>query len=147
VHLERRRRKFILFTCGFFVSAFTERRVENALVDLDPTLPRPAKAAIIMFNRINSPSAMQPVPAAFRTSQSCTSLSNNLTSSPGLNAGSPIYGHPSHLNASPSAQFPQLPTFPFTVKSISSKSSASSLADEEPVAAGPAFASATFLVL
>ena len=51
------------------------------------------------------------------------SLFNSLTSSPGLNAGSPIYGHPSHRKASPSAQFPQLPTLPCTVKSTSSSRS------------------------
>lgn len=61
-------------------------------------------------------------------SQSCTSSPNNLTSSPGLNAGRPIYGQPSHRKASPSAQLPQLPTFPLTVKSTSARSSACSLA-------------------
>jgi hypothetical protein len=60
--------------------------------------------------------------------QSCTSLFTNRTSSPGLNAGSPIYGHPSHLNASPSAQFPHDPTLPCTVKSTSARSSACNLA-------------------
>lgn len=39
-----------------------------------------------------------------------------------------MYGHPSHLNASPSAQLPQLPTLPGTVKSISDKSFTPSLA-------------------
>jgi hypothetical protein len=58
----------------------------------------------------------------------CTSLFTSLTSSPGLNAGSPMYGHPSHLNASPSAQFPHEPTLPCTVKSTSARSSACSLA-------------------
>jgi hypothetical protein len=56
----------------------------------------------------------------------CTSLFSNLTSSPGLNAGMPIYGQPSHRNASPKLQFPQLPTFPWTVKSTSARSSESS---------------------
>ena len=67
----------------------------------------------------------------------------SLTSSPGLKAGSPMYGQPSHLKASPKApirsqfyfhipkrqylQLPQLPTLPFTVKSTSAKSSAWSL--------------------
>lgn len=69
-----------------------------------------------------------PIPSTFlfryqRHPYNCTSLSNNITSSPGLNAGNPIYGHPSHLNASPRLQFPQLPTFPGTVKSTSAKSS------------------------
>ena len=63
-----------------------------------------------------------------KLSQSCTSLFTNLTSSPGLNAGSPMYGHPSHLNASPRAQFPHDPTLPCTVKSTSARSSACSLA-------------------
>jgi len=56
----------------------------------------------------------------------CTSLFSNLTSSPGVNAGSPIYGHPSQRNASPRAQLPQLPTLPWTVKSTSARSSWSS---------------------
>ena len=56
----------------------------------------------------------------------CTSSFTNRTSSPGLNAGSPIYGHPSQRKASPSAQFPQLPTLPCTVKSTSARSSAPS---------------------
>jgi hypothetical protein len=68
----------------------------------------------------------------------------SLTSSPGLKAGNPMYGQPSHLKASPKApirsqfyftdlkkkqylQLPQLPTLPFTVKSTSAKSSAWSL--------------------
>jgi hypothetical protein len=63
-----------------------------------------------------------------KLSQSCTSLFTNLTSSPGLNAGSPMYGQPSHLNASPKAQFPHDPTLPWTVKSTSARSSACSLA-------------------
>ena len=62
-----------------------------------------------------------------RVCYSCTSLFNNRTSSPGLKAGIPMYGHPSHRNASPNAQFPQLPTLPCTVKSTSAKSSAPSL--------------------
>ena len=72
------------------------------------------------------------------------SLLSNRTSSPGLNAGRPMYGHPSHLNASPSAQFPQLPTFPCTVKSTSARSSASNfrelsaLSAEERLAASSA---------
>lgn len=33
-----------------------------------------------------------------------------------------MYGHPSHRNASPSAQLPQLPSFPWTVKSTSASS-------------------------
>lgn len=45
------------------------------------------------------------------------------TSWPGLKAGRPIYGHPSHRKASPSAQLPQEPVLPWTVKSNSSKSS------------------------
>ena len=53
---------------------------------------------------------------------------SNLTSSPTLKAGNPTYGHPSHRKASPNAQFPQLPTFPCTVKSTSAKSSAASFA-------------------
>jgi hypothetical protein len=70
------------------------------------------------------------VRAAFRI-QYCTaynwiSLFIKRTSSPGLKAGSPMYGHPSHLKASPSAQFPQLPTLPWTVKSTSVRSSAPS---------------------
>lgn len=56
----------------------------------------------------------------------CTSLFRSLTSSPGLKAGIPIYGHPSQRNASPKLQFPQEPTFPCTVKSTSARSSASS---------------------
>jgi hypothetical protein len=39
-----------------------------------------------------------------------------------------MYGHPSHLNASPRAQLPQEPTLPCTVKSTSARSSACSLA-------------------
>lgn len=58
----------------------------------------------------------------------CTSFVNNRTSSPGWKAGRPIYGHPSHLNASPKEQFPQLPTFPLTVKSTSASSSDRNLA-------------------
>lgn len=54
--------------------------------------------------------------------QSCTSLFNSLTSSPGLKAGSPIYGQPSHRNASPKAQLPHEPTLPCTVKSTSVRS-------------------------
>lgn len=49
----------------------------------------------------------------------CTSLSNSFTSSPGLNGGRPMYGQPSQRNASPREQFPQLPVFPWTVKSTS----------------------------
>lgn len=74
---------------------------------------------------------------------SCTSSFINRTSSPGLNAGSPIYGHPSHLKASPSAQLPQLPTLPCTVKSSSIRSSAPSFAVAGApleVAFGPPFA-------
>lgn len=56
----------------------------------------------------------------------CTSLLSNRTSSPGLKAGMPMYGHPSHLNASPKLQFPQEPTLPLTVKSTSARSSESS---------------------
>lgn len=63
----------------------------------------------------------------------CTSSLISLTSSPGLNAGSPMYGHPSHRNASPKEQFPQLPTFPCTVKSTSASSSAFSFAAEGAV--------------
>ena len=48
-----------------------------------------------------------------------SSPSRSRTSSPGLNAGSPTYGQPSQRKASPSAQLPQLPTLPRTVKSIS----------------------------
>ena len=47
----------------------------------------------------------------------------NRTSSPALKGGNPTYGHPSQRNASPSAQDPQLPTLPLTVRSISSWSS------------------------
>lgn len=56
----------------------------------------------------------------------CTSLFSKRTSSPGLNAGMPMYGQPSHLKASPSEQLPHDPTLPWTVKSISAKSSESS---------------------
>lgn len=35
-----------------------------------------------------------------------------------------MYGQPSQRKASPSEQFPQLPTFPWTVKSTSARSSA-----------------------
>lgn len=56
------------------------------------------------------------------STQSWTSLFRSLTSSPGLNAGRPMYGHPSHRKASPRAQLPQLPSFPCTVKSTSAKS-------------------------
>lgn len=65
---------------------------------------------------------------SFRFPHNCTSLFTNLTSSPGLKAGRPIYGHPSHLKASPRAQLPQDPTLPWTVKSTSARSSACSLA-------------------
>jgi hypothetical protein len=58
---------------------------------------------------------------------SCTSLLSNLTSSPGLKAGMPIYGQPSQRKASPRLQFPHDPTFPCTVKSTSARSSAPSL--------------------
>lgn len=54
---------------------------------------------------------------------SCTSSFIIFTSSPGLNGGNPTYGHPSHLNASPSEQLPHDPVFPCTVKSVSSSSS------------------------
>ena len=60
----------------------------------------------------------------------CTSSLISRTSSPGLKAGNPMYGHPSHLNASPNAQLPQLPTFPCTVKSTSASSSDFSFAAE-----------------
>ena len=39
-----------------------------------------------------------------------------------------MYGHPSHLKASPSAQLPQDPTLPCTVKSTSVRSLALNLA-------------------
>lgn len=58
------------------------------------------------------------------TNHNCTSSSCNLTTSPFLNAGKPMYGHPSQRKASPNAQLPQLPTFPFTVKSTSARSPA-----------------------
>lgn len=48
------------------------------------------------------------------------------TSWPGLNAGRPRYGHPSQRKASPSAQLPQEPVLPWTVKSSSFKSPVSS---------------------
>ena len=51
---------------------------------------------------------------------SCTVSLIILTSSPGLNGGSPIYGQPSHRNASPSWQLLHEPVLPCTVKSISS---------------------------
>lgn len=54
---------------------------------------------------------------------SCTVSLIIRTSSPGLNGGSPMYGHPSHRNASPSEQLPHDPVFPCTVKSTSSFSS------------------------
>ena len=59
-----------------------------------------------------------------------SSPTRSRTSSPGLNAGSPTYGQPSQRNASPSAQLPQLPALPGTVKSVapSSRSAALSLA-------------------
>ena len=57
------------------------------------------------------------------------SLFANRTSSPGLNGGRPMYGQPSQRNASPSAQDPQLPTFPCTVRSVS-RSSAVSIATD-----------------
>jgi hypothetical protein len=68
----------------------------------------------------------------------CTSFCNILTSSPGLKGGNPTYGHPSHRNASPKAQFPHEPTFPFTVKSTSVRSLTPSLA--AGLAAGLAWA-------
>lgn len=78
----------------------------------------------------------------FPQAHNCTSLFTNLTSSPGLNAGNPIYGHPSHLNASPSAQLPHEPTLPCTVKSTSARSSACSLARLESACARLAASSA-----
>ena len=55
-----------------------------------------------------------------------------------------MYGHPSQRNASPSAQLPQLPTFPATVRSVSRSSSESIIAaptvDEVPL--GPPTAEA-----
>lgn len=54
------------------------------------------------------------------------SLLSSRTSSPGLKAGSPMYGQPSQRKASPRAQFPQLPTLPWTVKSTSARSFVSS---------------------
>ena len=62
------------------------------------------------------------------STHNCTSSLSNRTSSPGLKAGNPIYGHPSHRNASPNAQFPHEPTLPCTVKSTSARSSAFSFA-------------------
>lgn len=58
---------------------------------------------------------------------SCTSLFRRRTSSPGRKAGMPMYGQPSQRKASPRLQLPHEPTLPWTVKSSSARSSASSL--------------------
>lgn len=54
-----------------------------------------------------------------------------------------MYGHPSHLNASPSAQLPHEPTLPCTVKSTSFKSLALSFARFASASARLALSSAS----
>ena len=78
------------------------------------TLQHPRNIARVPF-----PQSHSSYKSFYRTPSSPT---RNLTSSPGLKAGRPIYGHPSHRKASPNAQFPQLPTLPCTVKSTSASS-------------------------
>lgn len=61
----------------------------------------------------------------------CTSPLKIFTSSPGLNAGKPMYGQVEQRKASPREQLLQEPVFPLTVKSSSLRSSVFSLKASE----------------